>query len=87
MRVLFLIFIFISGSLFAHQPKLINYSPSANNPHEVIYPEISKAYYGKLTGNAHYYKISSEKEFLFYILKNMKVKQQLIKALLSMQRN
>ena len=66
MRLLFLVFIFISGSLFAHQPKLINYSPSVDNPHEVIYPEISKAYYGKLTGSAHYYKISSEKEFLFY---------------------
>jgi len=41
----FLIFIF--SKAFAHQPKLINYSPSLENPHEIIYPEISKAYYGK----------------------------------------
>ena len=26
---------------FAHQPKLIKYSPSSNKPHDVIEPEIS----------------------------------------------
>ena len=50
----------------AHQPKLIKYSPSLESPHEVIHPEISKAYYGKLTGEAHYYRIKSKKDFLFY---------------------
>ena len=48
--------ILISIKAFAHQPKLIKYSPSKENPHKVIYPEISKAYYGKLSGEAHYYK-------------------------------
>ena len=62
--VLFLILISIKA--FAHQPKLIKYSPSKENPHKVIYPEISKAYYGKLSGEAHYYIINSEKDFLFY---------------------
>ena len=61
-----LFLILISIKAFAHQPKLIKYSPSKENPHKVIYPEISKAYYGKLSGEAHYYIISSEKDFLFY---------------------
>ena len=53
-------------NLFAHQPKLINYSRSVDNPHNVIFPEVSKAYYGKLNGEPHYYIINSDKEFLFY---------------------
>jgi len=52
--------------LHAHQPKLINYSPAIDNPHVVIFPEISKAYYSKLTGQPHYYVINSEDDFLFY---------------------
>tara|TARA_Y100000590_G_scaffold272706_1_gene306177 strand:+ start:930 stop:1613 length:684 start_codon:yes stop_codon:yes gene_type:complete len=67
MRFIFsFILIFISIKSYAHQPKLIDYSPQINNPHEIINPEISKAYYGKLTGEPHYYRINSEKEFLFY---------------------
>ena len=50
-----LLLILISIKAFAHQPKLIKYSPSKENPHKVIYPEISKAYYGKLIGEPHYY--------------------------------
>ena len=50
----------------AHQPKLIKYSPTKENPHEVINPEISKAYYAKLKGEPHYYRVKSEKDFLFY---------------------
>ncbi len=60
------IFIFFCFNSYAHQPKLIKYSPSENNPHKVIFPEISKAYYGKLDGEPHYYIIKSDKEFLFY---------------------
>ena len=52
--------------MHAHQPKLINYSPTIDNPHVVIFPEISKAYYSKLTGQPHYYVINSEDDFLFY---------------------
>ena len=50
----------------AHQPKLIKYSPTSNEPHNVVEPEISKAYYGKLIGEPHYYKIESDDEFSFY---------------------
>ena len=63
---LLLISMLITFNSYAHQPKLINYAPSINNPHEIIYPEISKAYYGKLKGEPHYYKIESESEFSFY---------------------
>ena len=65
--IIILSLIFISFKAFAHQPKLIKYSPSLKNPHEVIYPEISKAYYGKLIGESHYYRIISDKDFLFYV--------------------
>ena len=66
MRLSLIIIFLFSSNLFAHQPKLINYSPSIDNPHQVIYPEISKAYYAKLTGEPHYYRIESKEEFLFY---------------------
>ena len=66
MKILIFIFVFYPLSIFAHQPKLINYSPSFDNPHDVVYPEISKAYYSKLEGEPHYYKIESERDFLFY---------------------
>ena len=66
MKLIAIIIFLFSSHLFAHQPKLINYSPSIDNPHQVIAPEISKAYYGKLDGEPHYYIINSEEEFLFY---------------------
>jgi len=66
MKFLIITLLFFSFQLFAHQPKLITYSPSYNNPHEINNPEISKAFYGTLKGNDHYYKISSENNFLFY---------------------
>ena len=66
MKILFIFLLLFSTSLYAHQPKLINYSPNQDNPHQVIFPEISKAYYGKLTGVPHYYEINSDKIFLFY---------------------
>ena len=68
MRKLFtILFILTSLNCFAHQPKLIKYSPSSNEPHNVIDPEISKAYYGKLNGEPHYYKIESDTDFSFYV--------------------
>tara|TARA_B100001250_G_C19772308_1_gene777753 strand:- start:65 stop:745 length:681 start_codon:yes stop_codon:yes gene_type:complete len=67
MKIFFtIILFFFSIKSYAHQPKLIKYSPSLENPHEIIYPEISKAYYGKLTGKSHYYRIKSKKDFFFY---------------------
>jgi len=64
--LIYFLLIFISIKAFAHQPKLIKHSPSMKNPYEVIYPEISKAYYGKLNRKSHYYRIISNKDFLFY---------------------
>lgn len=66
MRLLFIIICFFSTSILAHQPKLITHSSSFDKPHEVIFPEISKAYYGQLTGEPDYFVIKSEKDFLFY---------------------
>ena len=66
MRLLLFILFLFSLPLHAHRPKLINYSPTIDNPHVVIFPEISKAYYSKLTGQPHYYVINSEDDFLFY---------------------
>ena len=66
MRLLFIIICFFSASILAHQPKLITHSSSFDKPHEVIFPEISKAYYGQLTGEPDYFVIKSEKDFLFY---------------------
>jgi len=66
MKLLLIILVFFSTNILAHQPKLITNSPSFDNAHEVIYPEISKAYYGQLTGEPHYFVIEAEKDFLFY---------------------
>ena len=66
MRLLLFILFLFSMPVHAHQPKLINYSPTIESPHKVFFPEISKAYYGKLTGQPHYYVINSEDDFLFY---------------------
>ena len=65
-RIFLILFLLINFNVFAHQPKLVNYSPSKDNPYEVINPEISKAYYSELTGDPHYYRINNDKEFLFY---------------------
>ena len=66
MRLLLFILFLFSMTVHAHQPKLINYSPTIESPHKVFFPEISKAYYSKLTGQPHYYVINSEDDFLFY---------------------
>ena len=62
----FLLILFYNSQLFAHQPKLIKNSPSQNNPYIIFNPEISKAFYGILDGKPHWYKISSDNNFLFY---------------------
>ena len=64
-KLLFILFL-LSMPLHAHQPKLINNSPTIDNPQKVVFPEISKAYYSQLRGQPHYYVIKSEDDFLFY---------------------
>ncbi len=66
MRLFFFILILLSMPLYAHQPKLVNESPTIDNPYKVIFPEISKAYYSQLKGQPHFYIIESESDFLFY---------------------
>ena len=64
--LLIILFLISFTYAFAHQPKLIKYSPTSKEPHDVVEPEVSKAYYGKLNGEPHYYKIESDVEFSFY---------------------
>ena len=65
-RLIVILLICISFEVEAHQPKLIYDSPSKKNPFVIRNPETSKAFYGKLTGEPHYFKIESSTDFLFY---------------------
>lgn len=47
----------------AHQPRIA----SGVEVQVIENPEISKAYYGDLTGNSQFFQINAEKEFKFYI--------------------
>jgi hypothetical protein len=49
-----------AGPALAHQPVVVD-----SDTTEVVDPEISKAYYGVLSGAAHTYVIRSEIEFNF----------------------
>jgi hypothetical protein len=51
-----------AGSAFAHQPVLVDSEAT-----EVVEPEISKAYFGKLSGEPHTYRIDSDVEFDLYV--------------------
>ena len=51
-----------AGSAFAHQPVLVDSEAT-----EVLEPEISKAYFGKLVGEPHTYRIASAVEFDLYV--------------------
>jgi len=51
-----------AGSAFAHQPVLVDSEAT-----EVLEPEISKAYFGKLLGEPHTYRIDSAVEFNLYV--------------------
>ena len=51
-----------AGPALAHQPGVVDSETT-----EVVDPEISKAYYGLLSGTAHTYVITSEVEFNLYV--------------------
>jgi hypothetical protein len=51
-----------AGPALAHQPVVVD-----SDTTEVVDPEISKAYYGVLSGAAHTYMITSEVEFNLYV--------------------
>lgn len=56
------IFFVLSGTVFAHQPRITD-----GNNVIVSYPEISQAFYSQLDGDNHTYTISSDDPFLLYI--------------------
>ena len=51
-----------AGPAYAHQPVVVDSETT-----EVVEPEISKAYYGVLSGAAHTYVITSDIEFDLYV--------------------
>jgi hypothetical protein len=56
------LFLTSGGVVSAHQPRM----PSENKIAEEA-PEVSKAYYAKLTGTPHVYTISSDTQFSLYV--------------------
>ena len=54
----------------AHQPKLIKYSPSSNEPHNVIDPEISKVYEHNLA-DASLKRVGKKLRFQFDAVKKL----------------
>ncbi len=54
--------IFSPTHIFAHQPRIVE-----NDSTTVVDPEISKAYYGTLSGKSHIYTIDSAEEFNLYV--------------------
>lgn len=57
MKKIFCLLFFLTLEVFAHQPKLTKNSSTQDSPYAAVNPEVPKAYYGKLTGKAHFYKI------------------------------
>ena len=70
MKYLILLFLitFPIFNISAHQPALNEENTnSPGNAYLIEKPEISKAIYGTLEGDAHYYTIKSEIDFNFYV--------------------
>ena len=63
-----LLIVFPIFNLAAHQPALnVENTNSPSKAYLIEKPEISKAIYGTLEGDAHYYSIKSEIDFNFYV--------------------
>ena len=63
---LWVIFVLIfSGGLAAHLPRRVSEN-SLENPVVITKPEISQAFYGRLGGAPHFFKIESSEPFLLY---------------------
>jgi len=52
---------------FGHKPVVVKTNSSKEKPVIIKKPEISYAYYGRLAGWDHYYRIDSSKPFLLYV--------------------
>ena len=67
-KTFFIFIIIYSFPLIAHQPILNNEKVmSIKSPYIIENPEISKAIYATLNGESHYYEISSNEKFNFYV--------------------
>lgn len=60
--IAFICFVFVPVFALAHQPRLNKQRTTI-----VTDPEISKAYYGQLAGEPHFYFIKSDKPFKLYV--------------------
>jgi hypothetical protein len=56
------VLVFLAAPVFAHQPMVVESDKVA-----VVDPEVSKAYYGELSGTPHEYSISSTEPFKLYV--------------------
>jgi hypothetical protein len=65
LMLLSIIFLCISQKCGAHLPRLVNEN-SCENPVIVNDPEISQAFYGRLDGAPHFFKIVSPEPFVLY---------------------
>ena len=67
-KIISIIFFFISYEICAHQPKLNDgdFAMTLEDPYIIEDPEISKAIYSTLNGHEHFYKIESENDFNMY---------------------
>jgi hypothetical protein len=59
------LFLFLPWAVYAHQPKIVS-SSDAEKGIAVQRPEISKAYYSRLTGSPHLYTINAKTAFPLY---------------------
>jgi hypothetical protein len=60
--ILLACFMFAPTLTFSHQPRVVDSDTTA-----VIDPEVSKAYYGELSGAPHIYSINTEEPFDLYV--------------------
>jgi hypothetical protein len=66
--IILAVMVLAAGAACAHQPRIAFGSRHTRQaPINVEKPEISKAYYGNLTGEPDYYRIDSAKAFKLYI--------------------
>jgi len=69
LKIPLIIFLFVSSSLLSHQPKLNDgdFAMTKKDPYIILEPEFSKAIYGTLSGQEHFYKIKGEDAFNIYV--------------------
>ena len=70
-RYLMLLLVVAVVSGYAHQPRIVmGLNLTLEEPYEIVQPEISRAYYGELTGSPQYYIIEARDPFELYVQVN-----------------